>query len=1502
MLQVFMYQVGYVPVAQLTYSPYAHDEKGPDIINPRVQMEFNSTNRDVKKTSLEEWIVFNFPIWYQHVKVFLIEFHIHVLAAILFLIVMYLMRKKGRQACRVLCLPFVWIKDKTFKGLSFKDYGNQSRKMESPAPSMFRVNGISFQLWIQLFEDHVHQYEKCKWKNILLMSIDPAIIKKITVNSNSSYEQVKKCLLDLLDEPTKFNSSIDAPQALESFFNCIKRSNESIDQYLNRLKSLAAIAEVTKEQILISFFIKNLKDETMEKFIRQSLALRESLVDGSGVVLPTLEMVVNYAKSYETSLFNSKNLNKANLAATNISINTVSSPNLTLSGRDGLNQQNNFNNDQSKQVPIKSNSNSQNKFNGFSSQNPNSELAAKNKMELFQYERPDYKSASGVLKIIGYVIISSLKIDPKKPLSNVEIKVADLNIKEDFKAIIDSFSKSLNFDNNTTISLSPGVFTIDCVQKVEVELEKLIKSELIKVAANNFNELTPSAMFCHKIELIDPNVPPVKQKFRAVPFNLREKFKAYLDEQLAAKLIEPSTSPWSSPINIVGKKDGGIRITQDYRLLNKLTVKDAYPLPVIDHLFTQLSKSKRFTKMDCFCGFYQIKLEEKSKALTGFTCEFGLFQFTVMPMGLTNAPATFQRVMNEIFRDLILLNIVLVFVDDLLVHSPNDESHIKNIKLVVDRLLHYGIKIKLSKCVPLSEEIKFLGHVVSFNSIKPDEEKIAAIKNFPLPLNLERLQSFMGLSGFYRKFIKAYAAIAKPIYALMLTRDLDSSYKNKNGTIKSRKVIVNWNVEAKKSFEILKESLCSETVLIIPDFSKEFVLVTDACDYAYGSILCQEFKVELKPVAYFSKQMNSAQQKYSTSEKELLSIVMSIEHFHAFLYGRNFKVYSDHQPLKWLLSKKGPMSSRLARWMIRINVYEFEIIYKTGKSIGHADALSRMPEPIITDGLEDNSNDIEDEHVICTIVAANEISANFDSDFEYPNRLDQSLDDDLKWLIKVKGNGKKFDQNDKILIKNEQNFVLIDNVLFFKKILKGKDTFLYVLPIEVVNEVLRLGHDSVYSGHMGCKKTLKRITERFYRPGLKAAIINYVKNCDMCQRVKNTQPKRLGNLLQLSPNRPNEIITMDVAGPFPKTLAANVYILIIVCAFTKFSIAFPIENTTALNIALVLIDNWICFFGIPEMILTDRGKNFQSMLLEILYEKLDIRQLRTTAYHPECDGQSERFVQTIKSMIRCYIDENQLNWIQNLRKLSFAYNSSVHASTGFTTFEMVFGQKPRVPLDLIYRNFDEILAANINGDDLNQDENVNLEYLFNHETPYNPKLPSEAMEFCHKQEVFKRIYEQAIHNRDIIMDKAKIRHNRNIKKFEYQVGDLVLTDHVKVKKGVSSGLAHKYHGPFIIVINNVDSSYNAQIFNPPNTEIQINNSIELNVDEAAILNPSNDEPLPNNNELNNSYSYIGSLNDLSFRPYYNKKTNRKYKKTNRVEPVMERKSTRIRKAPERFIP
>ncbi|CAF1061670.1 unnamed protein product [Brachionus calyciflorus] len=424
-----------------------------------------------------------------------------------------------------------------------------------------------------------------------------------------------------------------------------------------------------------------------------------------------------------------------------------------------------------------------------------------------------------------------------------------------------------------------------------------------------------------------------------------------------------------------------------------------------------------------------------------------------------------------------------------------------------------------------------------------------------------------------------------------------------------------------------------------------------------------------------------------------------------------------------------------------------------------------------------------------------------------------------------------------------------------------------------------------------------------------------------------------------------------MAGPFPKSKRGNIYILVMVCAFTKLSRAIPLPLSTADMISDAIISSWICLYSIPEYILSDRGKNFQSMLLELIYEKLDIKQLRTTAYHPECDGQSERFIRTLKAMIRGYVAENQQNWDENIEKLTFAYNTAEHSTTGYSPHEMVFGEPPRIPLDLVFDLSEEVNKHQ-------EFDYPNLQILFDHEDDINPKIDPFVKNYCEsKIKQLKNIYSKAMENGDLVMNKAKIRHDRNIRKFEYEVGDLVLTDHVQLKKGLSSGLAHKYHGPFEImakhpnkvnyVIRRVNQKRSKQFLIHKNRlkkyfghfnegqNIAANQSI---IDEKSVLIPPNDsivqiepqvrkqtvkkpktdraslkilEIIEESGEENLKEKVIEVIgeesslesadqNDYSFRPYYNKKTNREYKRANQNIENSVRSSTRSRKAPDRY--
>ncbi|CAF1034793.1 unnamed protein product, partial [Brachionus calyciflorus] len=324
------------------------------------------------------------------------------------------------------------------------------------------------------------------------------------------------------------------------------------------------------------------------------------------------------------------------------------------------------------------------------------------------------------------------------------------------------------------------------------------------------------------------------------------------------------------------------------------------------------------------------------------------------------------------------------------------------------------------------------------------------------------------------------------------------------------------------------------------------------------------------------------------------------------------------------------------------------------------------------------------------------------------------------------------------------------------------------------------------------------------RPFLRTEIKKAIKECETCQKIKITTKPNKGELHFLTPTKPNELLTMDLAGPFPKSKNLNKYLLVVICHFTKFCEFYPIGNIKAETIAKILVDEWFCRFGFPESVLSDQGTQFQSKLMDLIYEK----RLKTTPYHPQCDGQSERTVQTVKNMIKSHIDDNQIKWDENLQKYAHAYNSSVHETPRHTPFELMFGRKPKIPIDLIYPDPYSLNREPILEKYTLINEQGEIDVLADPVDTVKKNIPQIANEYLENlKKSLKDSFETVKCNRNIRMNKAKIHHDRNIKKTEYKIGELVLTDHPELKKGLSSGIAHKYFGPFEIVgknPNNVD--------------------------------------------------------------------------------------------------
>ena len=427
----------------------------------------------------------------------------------------------------------------------------------------------------------------------------------------------------------------------------------------------------------------------------------------------------------------------------------------------------------------------------------------------------------------------------------------------------------------------------------------------------------------HHIRTVDEI--PIYQKSYRYPYHLKQEIQEQIQKLLDNKIIKPSISPYSFPVWIVPKKIDAsgkkkFRMVIDYRKLNEKTIEDKYPLPRIDEILDNLGRCTYFSTLDLAQGFHQIEIHPESAEKTAFTVDNGHYEYTRMPFGLKNAPATFQRVMDTVLRPY-LYKFCFVYMDDIVIFSKSLQDHIFHIKQIFTELEKYNLKIQLDKSEFLRKEVAFLGHVITPDGIKPNPDKIRAIQNFPLPKTDKQIKSFLGMLSYYRKFIKNFAKITHPINKYLK---------------KGIKLDLN-DPEYLDAFEKCKQLLCNSPVLAYPDFSKTFTLTTDASNIAIGSVLSQDSH----PIAFHSRTLNSAERNYGTIEKELLAIIDSCKHFRPYLFSTKFIIETDHRPLVWLHSLREP-NQRLIRWKLKLEEFDFEIRYKKGKENYVADALSRI--------------------------------------------------------------------------------------------------------------------------------------------------------------------------------------------------------------------------------------------------------------------------------------------------------------------------------------------------------------------------------------------------------------------------------------------------------------------------------------------------------------------------------------------------------------------------------
>lgn len=765
----------------------------------------------------------------------------------------------------------------------------------------------------------------------------------------------------------------------------------------------------------------------------------------------------------------------------------------------------------------------------------------------------------------------------------------------------------------------------------------------------------------HSIDTGDAH--PVRQPVRRIPPARRSEVTELLKEMIEKDIIQPSSSPWASPIVLVKKKDGSTRFCIDYRKLNAITRKDAYPLPRIDETLDTLQGSKWFSTLDLASGYWQVELNEDSQDRTAFCTPNGLFEFKVLPFGLCNAPATFQRLMDLILSGL-QWSACLVYLDDIIIVGKNFTDHLRNIHSVLSRIKEAGLKLQTTKCNFFKKAVSYLGHIVSEQGVAVDPGKVDKIKSWPTPTTSREVQQFLGLANYYRRFIRGFAQIAKPLHKLT---EHNAAFK--------------WTPECNEAFTTLRLRLTTTPVLVYPDFTKEFILDTDASNTAIGAVLSQVGQDGQEHViAYGSRILTKSERQYCVTRRELLAVIVFTKHFRPYLLGRRFVLRTDHGSLQWLCNFKDP-EGQVARWLEAIQELDFKIVHRKGQAHTNADALSRIP-CRQCGRLPDDLTVLPD-----TSVGATTITGSASLNIQQQQRDDPILGP----LIKAKLNNTPPPQGQqgteaKRLLQLWDQLHLKQGILYCR-FPTTNGSYCHdrmVVPAVSRSHILQELHEGKVSGHLGTAKTLGKLKERFYWPGHYNDTREWCLNCAVCATRKTPAPKPRAALVPVSVGFPLDLVAVDILGPLPESKSGNLYILVVGDYFTKWIEAYPIPNQEATTVGMKLVDEFFCRFSLPKQLHSDQGSQFESAIIATVCQLLQIDKTRTTPYHPQSDGLIERFNRTLLQMLTNCVDKHPFEWEEYVKKVCMAYNTSTQATTGYSPFFLMFGRKPRLPIDVMY--------------------------------------------------------------------------------------------------------------------------------------------------------------------------------------------------------------------------
>lgn len=863
------------------------------------------------------------------------------------------------------------------------------------------------------------------------------------------------------------------------------------------------------------------------------------------------------------------------------------------------------------------------------------------------------------------------------------------------------------------------------------------------------DKLSSTNAATHKI-ILQPGTLPINTKPYRLPYAQKEELESQVKKLLDDGVIQPSISPWCSPVLLVPKKPDETgkrpwRLCIDFRNVNNKTISDAYPLPNITEILDKLGNSKYYTSLDLERGYWQVEMDPNHREITAFKANGKFYEWRRMPMGLKNAAASFQRMMNNVLIGL-QEEICLVYIDDLVIFSKDINQHVLRLRRVLEVIQKWKLKIKPEKCSFLRKEINFLGHIVSAAGILPDKRKIEAVMKFPIPKTQRQIKSWLGLCSYYRKFVENFAQIVKPINRLLKK---DIKYE--------------WNEECQKAFDLMKVKLTTPPLLIYPDFEKDFIIRTDSSDYGCGAILSQGKIREDLPICYMSKTFNKHQIKYNTTQKELLAIIEALRYFRPYVYLRKATIITDHQALVWIMSCKNP-SPRVMRWKIELSSYSFDIIHRPGLLNESADALSRIqidPEDFI--GMEPIPNKVElkfpeEKRVDLNAITRSKNQANIgkniptnkiperdlnnlnikeediinfkkkksmleinivtqrndtiDSRVNFPEifqdiegrihdlgkkrrviYISKNLSDEIliKTITEIKRQLEIEGKNELAIIITKSDLKHYTKIYFaFAQEFKNTKTEITIFSDKIItlkdkvdqDTIMKNFHDNILGGHLGIHATINNIQKQYFWPNMAKDIKNYVNNCLKCKQNKIITHTKIPMGIGTTSSRAYQKVVMDAMGPIPESHSGNKYIVTFQDELTKYADCVAVPDIKAYTVAKAFVETIVCKHALPETLLTDNATDFVGKMFQEMCKILGVDHITTTVYHQQANGQSERHHRSLSQYLRIYTEKDLNNWDTWIPYALFTYNATKHCTTKMSPHYLLYGFEVEIPTNL----------------------------------------------------------------------------------------------------------------------------------------------------------------------------------------------------------------------------